>query len=195
MSLGASMQACKEEPATEAYYGADSADAQVPPPSPTSPAEATQVDQYPDSVSEAAKLPESLQATQFDSPGMPAGPQEPAGDMQQDDDEDDGEDDEDFAVKSLPPPPLSKDAVYHKMRRIMQPRADGSYLVAPEFREQYKDKHNGRPKLEAMFEKAGYNPDPCIGIVLEMLVQSIDALSPMPQLNPKPCRGSLCQEV
>ncbi|CAE7743285.1 unnamed protein product, partial [Symbiodinium necroappetens] len=174
VDVDASLQACKKEPETEDYGRADSADAQVaepeaenycrahsadaqvpePSPSTPSPDEATQVDTCP----EAAKAPESLQPTQVDSPGLPPRHQVPAQHMQlqeSDDDEADG----DFAVKSVPPPALSKDAVYHKMRRMMLPRADGSYLVGPEFREQYKDKHHGRPKLEAMFERAGYNPE------------------------------------
>lgn len=166
---------CKAEPQDDAtcYYGADYEALPSPQPLPSpvqeeplpspdteplpSPAAPTFPEDSPSKPRGPPEPPSSLEPTQVDVPEAA----EPQGSHQLDNrSDDDKEDEEQYAVASKPPPPLSKDAVYHKMRRIMQPRADGSYLLSQDFRDQYKDRVAGRPKLEAMFEKAGYNPEP-----------------------------------
>lgn len=52
---------------------------------------------------------------------------------------------------------LSKSAIDKRMRRVMAPRADGSYLVPQEIRDQYRDPLE-RDSVRAMFEKCGYEP-------------------------------------
>lgn len=65
---------------------------------------------------------------------------------------------EQFFTMTIPPPPLSQSAINNRLRRVMQPRADGSYLVDSSWVDQYKDK-DSRENLFAMFEKVGYNVD------------------------------------
>ena len=162
------MQECKTEPEDSAPTREP--EEEVPLPTPATPSPTLRQDSLAQ-PSDPSEPDASLEATQVDAE-EPVGPVEPAGSheagshgqaKETDDDKDGDEDDDDeepYKVVSLPPKPLSQDAVYHRVRRIMQPRADGSFLVSKEFRDQYKDKVNGRPKLDAMFEKAGYNPEP-----------------------------------
>lgn len=60
-------------------------------------------------------------------------------------------------ASKLPPMELSKSAIDKRMRRVMAPRADGSYLVPQEIRDQYRDPLE-RDSVRAMFEKCGYEP-------------------------------------
>lgn len=66
--------------------------------------------------------------------------------------------DDQFLTSSFPPPVLSQSAINNRLRRVFQPRADGSYLVDSSWIDQYKDKES-RDKLFAMFEKVGYVVD------------------------------------
>lgn len=57
-----------------------------------------------------------------------------------------------------PPEQLSKSAVDKRLRRVMQPRADGSLLVPQELKAQWKDPLT-RDTVLALFEKCAYKPD------------------------------------
>ena len=58
---------------------------------------------------------------------------------------------------------LSKEAIDKRLRRIFQPRSDGSYLVSDEFVKKYLSRGEDREKLLVMFEKCNYKPDRCCG--------------------------------
>lgn len=58
-----------------------------------------------------------------------------------------------------PPTQLSQSAVNQRLRRIMRPRADGSFLVPECVREKWKDLET-RDEVMALFEKAAYDPVP-----------------------------------
>ena len=66
--------------------------------------------------------------------------------------------DEQFFTMTIPPPVLTQSAINNRLRRVFQPRADGSYLVDSSWVEQYKDRES-REKLFSMFEKVGYVVD------------------------------------
>ena len=69
-------------------------------------------------------------------------------------------DDLEFLTESTPPPPLSRSAIYSRMRRMFQPKTDGSMPVDDQWNNLWKDcKGGGRDQLMAMFEKVGFNPD------------------------------------
>ena len=164
---GQALHECKAEPEDNATDYYEAGDVPLPSPGPfPSPATPSLRENSPTKTPTPPEPPSSIEATQVDGPEAAevdwpeAAEVEPQGSHGKEDDEDDDDDEEQYAVASKPPPPLSKDAVYHKMRRIMLPRADGTYLLSQDFRDQYKDRARGRPKLEAMFEKAGYNPEP-----------------------------------
>ena len=79
-------------------------------------------------------------------------------------------DDMDAKVMSPVPKPevnpgeaLSKEAIDKRLRRIFQPRSDGSYLVSDEFVKKYLSRGEDREKLLVMFEKCNYKPDRCCG--------------------------------
>ena len=57
----------------------------------------------------------------------------------------------------LPEPQLSKSAIDKRLRRIVSPRSDGSYIIPEEFIKKY----NGgeRAELLFLFEKCGHDPD------------------------------------
>lgn len=57
-----------------------------------------------------------------------------------------------------PPVQLSDGAIKMRMRRIMQPRADGSYLVPEGVIKDWVNEE-GKVQLKALFEKAAYNKD------------------------------------
>ena len=59
----------------------------------------------------------------------------------------------------LPAEALSQGAIDKRLRRIFTPRADGSFLVSPEFVKQYQQRGQERDKLLVMFEKCNYDPD------------------------------------
>lgn len=62
--------------------------------------------------------------------------------------------------KTKPPPKqLSRAAVDKRLRRTMQPRADGTFLVPECVREKWKDLGT-RSEVMSMFEKAGYDSAP-----------------------------------
>lgn len=69
------------------------------------------------------------------------------------------EHEEEVPIEQAPPPPkqLTKGAADARLRRVMAPCADGSFLVPPEAREMYKDLGR-RQSLGSMFEKCGYCP-------------------------------------
>lgn len=54
---------------------------------------------------------------------------------------------------------LSKDAIDKRLRRVFQPRADGTYLVSEDFVKKYTARCEDREKLLIMFEKCDYAPD------------------------------------
>ena len=63
-------------------------------------------------------------------------------------------------MPSMPPPPLSPAAADARLRRVMAPRMDGTFLVSNDFVEMYRDKTGGgRDKVLSLFERSGYNPD------------------------------------
>ena len=65
-----------------------------------------------------------------------------------------------FVTESLPPPPLSRSAIYGRMRRMFQPKMDGTMPLDDQWNTMWKDcKGGGRDQLMAMFEKVGFNPD------------------------------------
>ena len=79
-------------------------------------------------------------------------------------------DDRDAKVMSPVPKPevnpgeaLSKEAIDKRLRRIFQPRSDGSYLVSDEFVKKYLSRGEDREKLLVMFEKCDYKPGRCCG--------------------------------
>lgn len=57
----------------------------------------------------------------------------------------------------LPEPQLSKAAIDKRLRRIVQPRSDGTFIIPEDFVKKY----NGgeRAELLFLFEKCGYNSD------------------------------------
>ena len=62
--------------------------------------------------------------------------------------------------QTIPPPPqLSAKAANQRLRRVMQPRSDGSFLVPECVREKWKDLAT-RSEVMAMFEKAAFEPAP-----------------------------------
>ena len=54
---------------------------------------------------------------------------------------------------------LSKDAIDKRLRRIFQPRSDGTYQVSEDFVKQFQAKGASREALLVMFEKCDYEPD------------------------------------
>ena len=58
-----------------------------------------------------------------------------------------------------PEPELSKQAIDKRIRRIFQPRADGTYQVSEDFVKQFNTKGEQRDALMIMFEKCNYEPD------------------------------------
>lgn len=65
---------------------------------------------------------------------------------------------EDRVPGQEPPPELSRSAIDKRLRRVMQPRADGTDKVPEEIIQQWKDPLT-RDKVMALFEKCGYKPD------------------------------------
>ena len=62
--------------------------------------------------------------------------------------------------QTIPPPPqLSVKAANQRLRRVMQPRSDGSFLVPECVREKWKDLAT-RSEVMAMFEKVAFEPAP-----------------------------------
>lgn len=96
----------------------------------------------------------------FQSPSLtPVPPTERASDAE----EEGVSEDEDM----LPPPPqLTKGAIDARMRRVMAPRADGTFVIPEVAREMYKDKSK-RGSLMALFEKCAYEPVPCPNLNLK----------------------------
>lgn len=87
-------------------------------------------------------------------------------------------------VESMPPKPaevgkpgdfpslgLSKEAVDKRLRRIFQPRADGTYQVSADFVKKYLAKGEEREKLLLMFEKCDYNPEDRLQQLLVLLLK------------------------
>ena len=67
----------------------------------------------------------------------------------------------DYSPDSCPTPPqlptdLSKGAIYKRMYRVFQPRADGTYLVPEEVVKEWKNLRT-RPNVEKQFEKCGWS--------------------------------------
>lgn len=68
--------------------------------------------------------------------------------------------DDEFEVNSTPPPVLTARAVYNRLRRVFQKRADGTSQLDDRWNDAWSDaKGSGRQELYAMFEKVGYNTD------------------------------------
>ena len=67
--------------------------------------------------------------------------------------------DEEVLVPAVAPPqPLSKGAVDKRLRRIVAPRVDGSYIVPDEIVQKFRDRST-RKEVELLFEKSGYHPE------------------------------------
>ena len=80
-------------------------------------------------------------------------------------------DDEDYVTMSLPPPPLTDQAVYGRMYRIFQRKKNGSKLLDDRWCEAWADvRGGGRESLKAMFEKVGYDPDRVVKKYVQLLV-------------------------
>lgn len=58
-----------------------------------------------------------------------------------------------------PPKQLSASAIDKRLRRLMTPRASGTFKVPQEVVDQWRDVAT-REKVMSMFEKCGYDPDP-----------------------------------
>ena len=59
-----------------------------------------------------------------------------------------------------PPAALTDRAIDQKLRRIVAPRADGTYLVGSDWVDAFKDlSGGGRDKVKGLFEKCGYDRD------------------------------------
>ena len=68
--------------------------------------------------------------------------------------------DEDYVTMSLPPPPLTDQAVYGRMYRIFQRKQNGSKKLDDSWCDAWNDlRGGGRESLKAMFEKVGYDPE------------------------------------
>ena len=63
------------------------------------------------------------------------------------------------SVSEFPAPALSKSAIDKRLRRVFEPRVDGTYLVDAQFLKQYANKGADREKICQMFEKCNYDPD------------------------------------
>ena len=89
-----------------------------------------------------ADIPPSQPRFEFpDSPGHAAG---------------DSGDESELLKAPEPPPQLSDNAVKARLRRVFLPRADGSYLVPEDLVKEYKN-INTRDRIQALYEKCGYN--------------------------------------
>ena len=64
-----------------------------------------------------------------------------------------------YFTESVPPPVLSKSAIYNRLWRVFQRRKDGSRLVDQRWCDMWADIGQGRNDVESMFEKVGYNVD------------------------------------
>ena len=77
---------------------------------------------------------------------------------------------------AIPKPPsgfvlenLTVGAAAQRLRRIFQPRKDGSFLVPQDFVDMYKDvSGGGRKKIEILFEKMSYNVDTICGYIVNL---------------------------
>ena len=63
-------------------------------------------------------------------------------------------------MKNAQPPPtrMGESNMKARLRRIFLPRADGSFLVPDDLVAEYKNLDT-RPRISALFEKVGYEPD------------------------------------
>ena len=59
----------------------------------------------------------------------------------------------------MPAQELSKDAIDKRLRRVFQPRSDGTYIVSQDFVDKYLKKGCDRDDLLVMIEKCNYQPD------------------------------------
>ena len=65
-----------------------------------------------------------------------------------------------FLTESVPPEPLSRSAIYGRMRRVFQKKKDGTMPLDDQWNNLWKDCNGGgRDQLMAMFEKVGFNTD------------------------------------
>ena len=96
----------------------------------------------------------SNDGNRFKSPSpTPVPPTEPASDPEPEEDQ------------VQPPPQLSKGAADARLRRVMKPRADGSFIVPEVARDMYKDTSR-RGSLMSLFEKCAFEPVPCLNLNL-----------------------------
>ena len=58
-----------------------------------------------------------------------------------------------------PQPELSQQAVDKRLRRVLAPRANGTYMVSEDFRRQFESKGEDRDRIRLLFEKCDYNPE------------------------------------
>ncbi len=63
-------------------------------------------------------------------------------------------------MENAEPPPtrMGESKMKARLRRIFLPRADGTFLVPEDLVAEYKN-INTRPRISALFEKVGYEPD------------------------------------
>ena len=68
--------------------------------------------------------------------------------------------DRDLETRSMPPPILSKSAIYNRVRRVFVKRANGTMQLDDHWNNLWSDIHGGgREQVMAMFEKVGYDAD------------------------------------
>lgn len=73
-------------------------------------------------------------------------------------------------LSEVPAPALSKSAIDKRLRRVFEPRVDGTFLVDEKFLKQYANKGADREKLCQLFEKCNYDPDILAEIMFECLM-------------------------
>jgi len=83
----------------------------------------------------------------------PAGPEGAGGHQKAIDDDGDQVD----LPPTPPPKQLSASAIDKRLRRVLTPRANGTYLVPQEVIDAWNDKYD-RDSVKSMFEKSGYCP-------------------------------------
>ena len=91
----------------------------------------------------------------------------------------------DAGLPSKPPKVLTDAAVKNRLRRVMQPRKNGTYLVDKQFLEMYADlKGGGRDKVLALFEKSAYSPELWFCTSSMLSFYKISAQNPSKLLKP-----------
>jgi len=61
------------------------------------------------------------------------------------------------ALAQEPPAPLTRNAIRLRLRRVLAPRADGTFLVPEKAVQDFEG--DNKDQLYALFEKSGYDKD------------------------------------